>query len=120
MTIIARMTNIARDDTMATPLDDGCFHGGAFFDAVGDRFDDLSRRHRIINADVLDAWFPPAPGVIDALTDHHVEWLARTSPPTHCSGLRHAIAEARGVAESNLVLGAGSSALVFLALRVWL
>jgi len=44
-----------------------CFHGGAFFDAVGDEFDDLERRHRIINADVLDAWFPPSPGVIEAL-----------------------------------------------------
>jgi hypothetical protein len=37
-----------------------CFHGGAFFEAIGDRFDRLERRHDIINADVLDAWFPPA------------------------------------------------------------
>ncbi len=27
--------------------DRGCFHGGAFFDAVGDEFDDLTRRTRI-------------------------------------------------------------------------
>src|SRR5947207_468872 len=47
---------------MTIDLDAGCFHGGAFFDAVGDSFDDLSRRHQIINADVLDAWFPPARG----------------------------------------------------------
>jgi len=45
----------------------GCFHGEAFFEAVGAGFDDLSRRHWIINADVLDAWFPPAPGVLAAL-----------------------------------------------------
>jgi len=36
-----------------------CFHGGAFFEAIGAEFDHLERRHRIINADVLDAWFPP-------------------------------------------------------------
>ena len=44
-----------------------CFHGGAFFAAIGESFDTLERRHDIINADVLDAWFPPAPGVIDTL-----------------------------------------------------
>jgi predicted GNAT family N-acyltransferase len=57
-----------------------CYHGGAFFEAIGEQFDDLSRRHRVINADVLDAWFPPAPGVLDALHEH-LPWLLRTSPP---------------------------------------
>ena len=38
-----------------------CFHGGAFFDAVGPKFDSLERGHTVINADVLDAWFPPSP-----------------------------------------------------------
>jgi len=32
-----------------------CYHGGAFFNAVGNQFDDLSRRKEVINADVLDA-----------------------------------------------------------------
>lgn len=32
------------------------FHGGASFDAIGSDFADLSRRHDIVDADVLDAW----------------------------------------------------------------
>jgi hypothetical protein len=39
-----------------------CFHGGAFFSAIGESFQDLSRSRDVINADVLDAWFPTAPG----------------------------------------------------------
>jgi histidinol-phosphate/aromatic aminotransferase/cobyric acid decarboxylase-like protein len=96
-----------------------CFHGGASFEAIGARFDDLSRREQIINADVLDAWFDPAPGVIAALRDH-LPWLLRTSPPTHAEGLFAAIAEARGVPEASLALGAGSSDLVFRVLPRWL
>ncbi len=34
-----------------------CYHGGAFFDAVGDEFSSLEKLDTIINADVLDAWF---------------------------------------------------------------
>jgi hypothetical protein len=45
----------------------GCYHGGAFWDAIGDEFDTLERSQKVTNADVLDAWFPPAPGVITAL-----------------------------------------------------
>ncbi len=38
-----------------------CFHGGASFGAIGEGFEDLDRRRCVINADVLDAWFPPSP-----------------------------------------------------------
>jgi histidinol-phosphate/aromatic aminotransferase/cobyric acid decarboxylase-like protein/GNAT superfamily N-acetyltransferase len=96
-----------------------CFHGGAFFEAIGERFDDLGRRDRIINADVSDAWFPPAPGVIDALRAE-LPWLLRTSPPVGCGGLVEAIAETRGVSPGNILPGAGSSDLIFRALRHWL
>jgi histidinol-phosphate/aromatic aminotransferase/cobyric acid decarboxylase-like protein len=47
-------------------------------------------------------------------------WLLRTSPPTDCSGLVGAIAGARGVSPLNLLPGAGSSDLIFRALRHWL
>ena len=104
---------------MTSRIDDGCFHGGAFFEAVGERFDDLSRRERIVNADVLDAWFPPAPGVLASLNEH-MAWLARTSPPTTCAGLRTAIARARWLHEPNVLPAAGSSALIYLAMREWL
>lgn len=97
----------------------GCFHGGAFFDAIGPRFDALNRRREVINADVLDAWFDPSPRVLAALAEH-LPWLLRTSPPTACEGLVAAIAEARGVEPAAVLPGAGSSALIFLALRHWL
>ena len=96
-----------------------CFHGGGFFDDVGDGFQTLSRRQEIINADVLDAWFPAAPGVISTLSEH-LDWLVRTSPPTGCEGLVAAIAAARGVPESCILPGAGSSDLIFLAYNLWL
>ena len=96
-----------------------CFHGGAFFEAVGPGFDDLSRRHDVVNADVLDAWFDPAPAVLDALAGH-LPWLLRTSPPTHAEGLVAALCAARGLDPATVVVGAGSSALVFLALPRWL
>ena len=96
-----------------------CYHGGRFFDAVGDEFDRLERRHDIINADVLDAWFPPSPRVVDALT-HHLPWLIQTSPPTGCEGVVRAIARARRVPEASILPGAGSSDLIYLALRQWL
>jgi histidinol-phosphate/aromatic aminotransferase/cobyric acid decarboxylase-like protein/GNAT superfamily N-acetyltransferase len=96
-----------------------CFHGGAFFDAVGAKFDALERSRVIINADVLDAWFPPSPKVLAALQEH-LPWLLRTSPPTGGEGLIEAIAQARGVTPENILPGAGSSDLIFRALRHWL
>jgi len=96
-----------------------CFHGGAFFKAIGERFETLERNRDIIAADVLDAWFPPSPRVTAALAEH-LPWLLRTSPPTAGEGLVQTIAETRGVAMESILPGAGSSALIFLALRHWL
>lgn len=96
-----------------------CFHGGAFFEAIGPRCDALDRRDQIINADVLDAWFPPSPRVTAALHEH-LPWLVGTSPPNHAEGFVAAVAEARGVRPENVLPGAGSSSLIFLALRHWL
>ncbi len=96
-----------------------CFHGGAFFGAIGADFSHLERSRGIINADVLDAWFPPAPGVLSTLADH-LPWLLRTSPPTGCEGLNETIAGSRGVGTENILPGAGSSDLIFRALRHWL
>lgn len=97
----------------------GCFHGGAFFDAIGPRFDSLERRHEIINADVLDAWFPPAPGVVKEL-QQDLDWMLRTSPPTDCGGLVAEISRARQVPIEAIAPGAGSSDLVFRSFLRWL
>ena len=83
-----------------------CFHGGAFFDAIGTDFQRLERRHEIINADVLDAWFPPSPKVLAAL-QADLGWLLRTSPPTSCEGLARTIARARGVSRGMHFAGGG-------------
>jgi histidinol-phosphate/aromatic aminotransferase/cobyric acid decarboxylase-like protein/GNAT superfamily N-acetyltransferase len=96
-----------------------CFHGGAFFEAIGAEFDTLWKRHDIINADVLDAWFPPAPSVVSTL-QNNLSWLVRTSPPAGCEGFLRTLAHVRGVEECCLVPGGGSSDLIFLALRQWL
>lgn len=97
----------------------GCFHGGESFDAVGTGFDDLSRHHDIINADVLDAWFPPAPAVLQAI-ECELSWLLRTSPPVDCAGLVAAIAAARDIDPASILAGAGSSDLIFRVFPRWL
>lgn len=96
-----------------------CHHGGAFFEAIGDEFNHLERSRDVINADVLDAWFPPTPRVLSAL-DEYLPWLIRTSPPTQCAGMIRAIARARNLPPECIVPGAGSSALIFLCFREWL
>ncbi|HYE62415.1 MAG TPA: aminotransferase class I/II-fold pyridoxal phosphate-dependent enzyme [Phycisphaerales bacterium] len=96
-----------------------CDHGGAFFHAIGDEFDRLECKDGVINADVLDAWFPPSARVLEALRQDSA-WVVRTSPPTGCEGLLRVIARERVVPVECLVPGAGSSALIFLALRQWL
>ncbi len=96
-----------------------CYHGGAFFDEVGVGFESLDRRHAVINADVLDAWFPPASGVLAEL-EPHLDWILRTSPPTHCEGMVHEIAKARSIPEECIVPGAGSSDLIFRVMLRWL
>jgi len=89
------------------------FHGGASFSAIGVDLKSLENRENIIDADVLDAWYPPAPNIVEAIQTH-LEWLIKTSPPTHGEGLRDAIAKHRGIASENILIGAGSSALMFL------
>ena len=96
-----------------------CYHGGKFFEAVGDEFQTLDRLDSVISADVLDAWFPPSPKAIAAI-ERHLPQMLRTSPPTGCEGLIRTIARVRGVRPECILPGAGSSELIFLALRHWL
>ncbi len=79
----------------------------------------LATKDRIINADVLDAWFDPAPEVVEAL-GQDMGWMLKTSPPTGSDGFLRAISRARGVPVESLVPGAGSSALIFAAFQRWL
>ncbi|MER7622912.1 histidinol-phosphate transaminase [Streptomyces sp. NPDC126503] len=108
-----------RLDADFAPRADGCEHGGASFGAIGTDFRTLERRHEVVAADVLDAWFPPAPGVRAVLADDP-SWAARTSPPTAADGLLAEIARARALPPESLVVGAGSSDLIFRAFGRWL
>lgn len=96
-----------------------CYHGGAFFEAIGEEFDTLELASRVISADVLDAWFPPSPDVVRVIQEH-LPWLIRTSPPASCAGLVRTIARVQGVDEANILAGGGSSDVIFLALTRWL
>jgi histidinol-phosphate/aromatic aminotransferase/cobyric acid decarboxylase-like protein len=100
-------------------LDDACFHGGASVSAVPLAESTAASREGIVAADVLDAWFPPAPGVVRALEDE-AEWLARAAPPSTAAPLRGALARTSGLDESSVVIGAGSSDLIFRAFTHWL
>ena len=62
-----------------------CFHGGAFFEGIGFEFNNLYEKNNIINADVLDAWFPPAPKIKEIIQSH-LPWIIKTSPPTNSEG----------------------------------
>ena len=95
-----------------------CYHGGAFFSAIGEAFDRLDRKDTVINADVLDAWFDPAPSVLRKLVDH-LAFAVKTSPPTQSEGLQRTIAATRGIAEPSILPGAGSSDLIFAGLKHW-
>ncbi|WP_330348385.1 histidinol-phosphate transaminase [Streptomyces sp. NBC_00582] len=108
-----------RLDLPFAPGPDGCEHGGASFTAVGTDFRTLHRRHDLVMADVLDAWFPPAPGVQAVLAEDPA-WVARTSPPAGAEGLLAEIAAARALPVDTLAVGSGSSDLIFRAFGRWL
>ncbi len=108
-----------RLDVAAWPRPDGCEHGGASFTAIGTDFRSLDRRREVVAADVLDAWFPPAPAVLEALTLDPA-WVAKTSPPTEAVGLLREIAASRGLPVKCLSVGAGSSDLIFRVFGRWL
>ncbi len=92
-----------------------CYHGGSFFEAIGEDLQSIEKAKEIINADVLDAWFTPSPKMLQALQSQ-LPFLLQTSPPTHAEGLKKVIAETRGVQSTQILPGAGSSDLIFLAL----
>lgn len=100
----------AKSDKLEEP--ETCPHGGRVYDTIGQDFTKLDALEEVIPADVLDAWYPPAPSVLQQLNDN-LAWCARTSPPVHAEGLRAAIASSRGIQTSQIILGCGSSDLIF-------
>jgi len=96
-----------------------CYHGGQSIRAMGCDIKKIDDQTQVINADVLDAWFPPSPSAVRVL-EEHVPWMMRTSPPTNAEEIRGKIAEARKIPLASVVTGAGSSDLIFRAFQHWL
>jgi histidinol-phosphate/aromatic aminotransferase/cobyric acid decarboxylase-like protein len=96
-----------------------CYHGGQSIRAMGCDIEKVDEQTQVINADVLDAWFPPSPRAVRVI-EEHLSWMMRTSPPTNAEEIRQKIALARGVPEKAVVTGAGSSDLIFRAFQHWL
>lgn len=55
----------------------------------------------------------------DGTRTRHAGWSFRTSPHTHAEGVLATLSEYRGMPEAHYVLGAGSSDLMFRAIRLW-
>lgn len=91
------------------------YHGGASFEAIGVDLTHLERAGTVITADVLDAWFDPAPEVLAALREH-LAFLLKSSPPSHAEGFVGEVARRRGVPPESVLPGAGSSSLLFACL----
>ena len=84
---------------------DACTHGGYGLET-------LAPIAEHINADVLDAWYPPAPAVLNALAAS-TDWV-HTTPPGSATDLVTAITRARGLDDARCVLlGAGSSDIIY-------
>jgi len=98
---------------------DSCFHGGAFFEGIGVEFNNLDEKDNIISADVLDAWFPPAPKIQEVIKDY-LPWIIKTSPPTNSEGYIKTISEHRTLNQESILPGAGSSDLIFRIFNQWL
>lgn len=86
-----------------------CVHGGLHLESI---------QHHGIHADVLDAWFPPAPDVIRAVAEHPND--IRVTPPTHAPELLEALSATRKLNPSYILLGAGSSDLIYRCFFTWL
>ncbi|MEY4567116.1 MAG: Histidinol-phosphate aminotransferase 1 [Planctomycetota bacterium] len=96
-----------------------CYHGGASIESLCCNPDKLESQKTIINADVLDAWFPVSPSALSAMADH-ISWLAKTSPPVLSYDLEKTIGKQRGIDPNSVLAGAGSSDLIFRAFQNWL
>ncbi len=89
-----------------------CKHGGRMHETIGDTFSFPEKRNDCIPADVLDAWYPPHSSVTQFLIEN-MNWLVGTSPPCRMDALRVEVANYLDIPSPNLLLGSGSSDLIF-------
>lgn len=86
-----------------------CAHGGKGLEALDPEG---------INADVLDAWFPPAPSVVREFVEHASD--IHVTPPAQPAELARILSSAKKLPQQCFVFGAGSSDLIYRCLFAWL
>ena len=91
-----------------------CFHGGEYINNSLEVLENPEKLKEIITADVLDAWFPPSSKVIDVL-NKNLSLLIKTSPPVNGKFIEEKIARVRNIPKENVLVGSGSSDLIFLS-----
>lgn len=90
-------------------------HGSGSMEALQLVLEGNAKRDSVVSADVLDAWYPPSPTVLQKISEN-LEFLIASSPPTYSEGLKETIALHRGIESKNILVGSGSSSLMFLAI----
>jgi len=85
----------------------GAIHGGALWQPCVNSVEDYAR---ILAADVNDAWYPPAPAVLQTIA----RWSRHSnhSPDTSCASLARAVAGHFAIPEHAVRIGAGASDLL--------
>lgn len=91
-------------------------HGGAFWKGLDGR---AERLNEVVRADVLDAWFPPAPSVLQSLYKNLIP-ACNTSPELSADSLVEAISDIRAVPIESVQVGAGATSLIYSLLPRWL
>lgn len=86
-----------------------CTHGGKGLDVLDPEG---------INADVLDAWFPPAPSVVRNFVNHTSD--IHITPPANPTELVDTLSSSKNLPSRCFVLGTGSSDLIYRCLFAWL
>ncbi|MBI4448909.1 histidinol-phosphate aminotransferase family protein [Candidatus Woesearchaeota archaeon] len=76
------------------------------------QFETFSDKDKVIRSDVTDAWYDPCPEVISTITNH-LPWLIKNSPPVDANGLIHTISNVRNIPPHNILVGNGSSDIMF-------
>ncbi len=89
-----------------------CFHGGKIYDLIGYDFAKLHDTKRVLSADVLDAWYDPAPE-ISAFIAQHINYICRASPSFTIEHVRTLLAKEFKTQAEYIIVGQGSSDLIF-------
>ncbi len=90
-------------------------HGSGSMEALEQVLAGHASRDSVISADVLDSWYGPSPLVLERIRSN-LDFLVSSSPPTHGDGLRNSIAKARNINSESILIGSGTSSLMFLAI----